>query len=120
LEREEAIRSRTPPGVAQEIWGILLAFNLIRREMENIAKQADVSPTRISFVMAMRFIRDEWLWCAVASPGAIPKKLQRLRAEVLRFVLPERRRRRVYPRAVKIKMSKFRKKRRATPRAAAK
>lgn len=57
LEREETIRSRTPASVMQEIWGILITFNLIRREMVNIAKQADVPPTRISFVTAMRFIR---------------------------------------------------------------
>lgn len=30
LDREEAIRSKTPDGVRQELWGILLAYNLIR------------------------------------------------------------------------------------------
>jgi hypothetical protein len=120
LSREETIRSRTPSGVKQEIWGILITFNLIRREMETIAAQADVPPTRISFVMAMRFIRDEWSWCAVASPGSIPAKLQRMRDNVLRFVLPERRHDRAYPRAVKLKMSKFPRKRRKSPRRSAK
>ena len=104
----------------QEIWGILITFNLIRREMENIAQQAAVPPTRISFITAMRFIRDEWSWCAVASPGSIPAKLQRMRDKVLRFVLPDRRRDRVYPRAVKLKMSKYAKKRRKTSRRSAK
>jgi hypothetical protein len=116
LQREETIRSRTPVGVIQEIWGILITFNLIRREMENIAQQAGVPPTRISFITAMRFIRDEWSWCAVASPGSIPAKLQRMRDKVLRFVLPDRRRDRVYPRAVKLKMSNYPRKRRPTPR----
>ena len=120
LEREETIRSRTPAGVMQEIWGILLTFNLIRREMENIAEQAGVEARRISFVAAMRFIRDEWSWCAHASPGSIPAKLQRMREKVLRFVLPERRSKRVYPRAVKIKMSNYAKKRRKTTRRGAK
>ena len=120
LEREETIRSRTPAGVKQELWGILLTFNLIRREMENIAEQADVEPRRISFVAAMRFIRDEWSWCAHASPGSIPMKLQRMRDKVLRFVLPKRRSERVYPRAVKIKMSNYAKKRRKMTRRGAK
>jgi len=120
LQREETIRSRTPANVMQEIWGILITFNLIRCEMVNIAKQADVPPTRISFVTAMRFIRDEWAWCAVASPGSIPAKLQRMRDKVLRFVLPQRRRERVFPRAVKIKMSNYAKKRRPTSRRSAK
>jgi len=82
LQNEETIRSRTVDGVEQELWGILLAYNLIRLDMERIAEQADVTPSRISFVAAMRFIRDEWSWCGVASPGSIPKNLQRMRDRV--------------------------------------
>ena len=110
LQNEETIRSRTVDGVEQELWGILLAYNLIRLDMERIAAQAEVPPSRISFVAAMRFIRDEWAWCAVASPGSIPKKLQRMRDRVASFVLPPRRHR-SYPRAVKVKMSNYAKKR---------
>jgi hypothetical protein len=80
--------------------------------MEQIAKEADVPPSRISFTTTMRFIRDEWNWCAVASPGSIPAKLRRMRENVLDFVLPERRRERRFPRAVKIKMSNYARKRR--------
>ncbi len=112
LDRQEAIRSRRPTGVAQELWGVALAYNLVRLEMVRIAEEADVPPTRISFVMALRLIRDEWLWCAVAKPGAIPRHLRELRAEVLRFVLSPRRSHRRYPRAVKIKMSSYPLKRR--------
>lgn len=112
LDRQEAIRSRTPAGVGQELWGIALAYNLVRLEMVRIAEEARVAPNRISFVMALRLIRDEWLWCAVASPGTIPRHLRELRAEVLHFVLPPRRSERRYPRAVKIKMSSYDLKRR--------
>jgi hypothetical protein len=111
LDREEAIRSRTPDGVRQELWGILIAYNLIRLEMERVAAAAKVEPTRISFVNAMRLICDEWLWCAIASPGAIPKHLRNLRAALTSLVLPPRRSERVYPRAVKIKMSNYPRKR---------
>lgn len=115
LEREEAIRSRTVVGVKQELWGILLAFNLVRFEMEKIAEEADVAPSRISFMAALRLIRDEWMWCAIASPGSIPKKLRRMRERVAEFVLPPRRSDRRFRREVKIKMSKFPKKRREMP-----
>lgn len=115
LEREEAIRSRTVVGVRQELWGILLAFNLIRFEMEKIAEEANVAPSRISFMAALRFIRDEWMWCAIASPGSIPKKLQRMRQRVLEFVLPPRRSDRRFRREVKIKMSSYPKKWREAP-----
>jgi hypothetical protein len=113
LEREETIRSKSPSAVEQEMWGILVAYNLIRLEMERIADEADVPPTRISFVTSLRMIRSEWEWAWVTrSPGAIPKHLQRLREDIARFVLPPRRPERSYPRAVKIKMSGYERNRR--------
>jgi hypothetical protein len=113
LDREESIRSRTPEGVRQELWGILIAYNLIRLEMEAVAVEAKVEPSRISFVGAMRLISDEWLWCAVAQPGAIPKHLRNLRSALVGLVLPVRRSERSYPRTVKIKMSNYPRKRRS-------
>lgn len=111
LERQEAIRSKTPSGVAQELWGVGLAYNLVRLEMERVAAEAGVPPTRISFIMALRLIRDEWMWSSGGSPGAIPKHLRRLREDIQRFVLPPRRAERAYPRAVKLKMSNYDRKR---------
>ena len=119
LERQEAIRSKTPKGVLQELWAVGLAYNLVRLEMQRIAKEADVPPSRISFVVSLRMICDEWLWAAATnSPGAIPKNLQRLRDELKRFILPPRRSMRSFPRAVKIKMSSYDRKRPATVRKA--
>jgi hypothetical protein len=119
LERQEALRSRKPTGVRQELWAVGLAYNLIRLEMERIAEEAGVQPTRISFRMAMRLIQDEWMWLsASSSPGAFPKHLRELREEVARFVLPERRSGRSFPRAVKIKMSSYNRKRPTSSRRA--
>jgi Insertion element 4 transposase N-terminal/Transposase DDE domain len=53
LERQEAIRSKTPAAVRQELWGIGLAYNLVRLEMERAADEAGVAPSRISFVNAL-------------------------------------------------------------------
>lgn len=111
LDREEAIRSKKREGVEQELWGILLAYNLVRLEMARVAKIAKVEPTRISFVESLRLIRDEWVWISVTSPGAIPKRLASMRANLKRYILPPRRSKRVYPRAVKIKMSNYARKR---------
>jgi hypothetical protein len=61
LDRQETIRSRTVAGVGQELWGILLAYNLIRLEMERTADDLGVEPTQISFVSAMRLICDTWV-----------------------------------------------------------
>lgn len=104
LDARATLRSKSPDTVAQEIWGILLAFNLVRLEMERIAREAGVVPTRISFVAALHMIRDEWQWLSMTrSPGAIPKHLKELRARLKRLVLPPRRSERVYPRALKHK-----------------
>ena len=117
LDREEAIRSKTRDGVEQELWGILLAYNLVRLEMARVAKAAKVEPTRISFVESLRLIRDEWAWLSVTSPGAIPKRLASMRANVKRYILPPRRPKRIYPRVVKIKMSGYDRKRPLVERA---
>lgn len=102
LEGIFVLRSRSPDGVRQELWGTLLAYNLIRLEMQAIARQANVPPRRVSFVQSLRLIRDEWLWLGdTRSPGAIPKQLARLRRELTRLILPPRRKRPIQPRHVK-------------------
>jgi Transposase DDE domain/Insertion element 4 transposase N-terminal len=111
LEREESIRSRKVGGVEQELWGLLLAYNLIRLEMQQVAREAQVPPSRISFIAAFRFIRSTLLGLVFATPGVIPKRLKHLREDIGHFVLRERRPHRHFPRAVKTKMSNFRRKR---------
>lgn len=114
------LRSQTTDRIRQEIWGILIAYNLVRLEIERIADEAEVPATRISFVAVHRMIIDEWLWCSIAAPGAIPRHLRNLRKQVKMFVLPPRRSDRHYPRAVKLKMSNYKKKRRPVETAARK
>jgi hypothetical protein len=112
LEREEAIRSKKPQGVRQELWGIGLAYNLVRLEMERAAEEAGVAPTRMSFVGALALIRNAWLvWSTPPLvPGRIPEYALDLRRHLKLLLLPERRPGRVYPRAVKIKMSAYNRK----------
>jgi hypothetical protein len=112
LAREETIRSRTPDGVRQEIWGIALAYNLVRVEMERAADEAKVEPTRISFVNALALVRYTWLISSTPplAPGKNPSRLQDLRRQLTLLVLPPRRSERAFPRAVKIKMSNYNRK----------
>lgn len=107
---EPVLRSRKVEGVQQELWGVLLAYNLVRLEMASIAKELEVSPSRISFVGCLWQIRDEMHWLANTSPGAIPKRLRDLRKDLRRFLLPARRER-SYVRVVKKKDSKYPRKR---------
>jgi hypothetical protein len=112
LAREEAIRSRTPATVRQELWAIGLAYNLVRLEMERAADEAGVPPTRISFVNALSMICHAWIvWSTPPlAPGRIPAALIDLRSRLRLLLLPERRPERSYPRVVKIKMSNYDKK----------
>jgi hypothetical protein len=109
LERREAIRSKKPAGVRQELWGIAIAYNLVRVEMEAVAAEAEVPPTRISFSTSLAMIREELLGLTLPrmTPGAVPASLKRLRRRLKRLVLPPRRAERSYPRAVKLKMSNY-------------
>ena len=106
LAREETTRSKTPRGVSQELWGLALAYNLVRLEMERIAEQAGVTPARISFKNALMHIEHAFLTLSLESAGRIPEHLRRLREDLAHFVLP-RRRQRSYPRAVKLKLSPY-------------
>lgn len=109
LNSEESIRSKTPAGVRQELWGIAIAYNLVRVEMERVAKEASLPPTRISFVASLAMIREEFMWLASprVTPGSIPASLARMRKRMKRLILPPRRPERAYPRAVKVKMSNY-------------
>jgi len=108
LEREEALRSRTPERVRQEIWGLAIGYNLVRLEMERAARKLKLPPTRISFRHSLLLVRTFLLVTAWASnPANLPRRLEDLHTEVALLVLPERRRQRSYPRAVKVKMSNY-------------
>jgi hypothetical protein len=107
LERLETIRSKSPSAVAQEMWGLLIAYNLIRLEMQRLAAEFVVPPTRISFVASLRHCVEQWHLASLASPGRIPGHLATATDRMRTFVLPPRRPERVFPRAVKIKMSNY-------------
>ena len=107
LERLESIRSKSPERVKQEVWGIAIAYNLIRQEMEASAVSLDLPPRRLSFLMSLRLIRDLFGWAAIAKPGALPKMLIGLRRKLTALILPERRTKRSFPRHIKVKMSQY-------------
>lgn len=108
LERKEALRSKKPNGVRQEIWGILLAYNLVRLMILEAAEEAGLPPTRISFKNSLHLIRT---FCTVnawmSPPGTMKTELRMLREMLAVLILPERRPERHYPRHVKIKLSRY-------------
>lgn len=109
-------RSETPKRVLQEFFGLLIAYNLVRATMAEAAVRAGISPLKISFVDAVERIQRATLKFASASTRELPYLYRELLDEIARCRLPERRHR-SYPRAVKVKMSSFPKKRSSPQRA---
>ena len=51
------LRSKTPQGVEQELWGMLLVHYAIRQLMHQAALQAEIDPDRLSFTRSLRVVR---------------------------------------------------------------
>lgn len=107
LEQEEALRSETPDHIRQELWGMAVAYNLVRREMDLLARERKLPPHRISFRTSLMLVRDLFIWAATASPGSLPKMIKQMRLDMNQLILPERRTERRYPREVKIVWSHY-------------
>ncbi|WP_220718074.1 IS4 family transposase [Agarivorans litoreus] len=108
LQNKPILRSKKAEGVYQELWGILTSYNIVRLEMAAMAKQHNVEPLRISFINALFLIMDELIWSSNSrTPGAIPKHLKTLRDNGKRLILPKKRKRPNYPRAVLKKPAKY-------------
>lgn len=107
LDRKECLRCKSPPRVAQELWGLLLTYNLVRREMLLVATAHKLSPARISFMSSLLWIANFWVMAWRTSPTNVPKHLGEFHSKLKVLFLPERRSERRYPRHVKIKMSNY-------------
>jgi hypothetical protein len=109
LRERPVLRSETPAGVVQEVYGLLLGHYVVRKLMVEAATTTGLSPRRLSFTGALKILR-----CRLPT---VPKSRRGLRqwyadlvAEVAEEVL-EARRERVNPRVIKRKMSNWPKKR---------
>jgi hypothetical protein len=109
LLKGEQLRSKQPDLIRQELWGTLLAYNLIRQEMRLMAEEMKVPPQRLSFLWLAQAIANALRFCPTETPGTIPKRLEELRTQAAHFMLPPRRVRN-YPRVVKPRPVKYPKK----------
>ncbi|WP_194945360.1 IS4 family transposase [Limnohabitans sp. DM1] len=99
------LRSKQPQLVRQELWGVLIAYTLLRRLMRQMAAHVRVEPLRMGFHVASMAIIDLLRFAPLESAGTLPKRLQLLFDQAHLFVLPPRRKR-SYPRVVKTKAAK--------------
>ena len=104
------LRSLTPAGVIQELYGILLAHYAVRVLMHEAALTVDVDPDRLSFVHALEVVRDAVAEFQLVVEEQQPALYARLLQDIATKRLPARRCR-WNARVVKRKMSNFKLKR---------
>jgi Insertion element 4 transposase N-terminal/Transposase DDE domain len=109
-QRERPVlRSQTPTGVVQELYGLLLGHYVIRVLMQAAAATKRLDPQRLSFTATLKILRCRLPECPASRRGR-SRWYRDLVGEVAEEVLPERRNR-INPRVIKRKMSNWRKKR---------
>lgn len=104
------LRSLTPVGVIQELYGVLLAHYAVRVLMHEAALTADTDPDHLSFVHALEIVRDAVPEFQMVAPSQRQALYQRLLYDIAAVRLPPRCPR-SNARVVKRKMSNFKLKR---------
>jgi hypothetical protein len=104
--RKTPIRSKSPRGVVQEIYGWLLAHWAVRSLMFRAAEQQGLSPLRLGFTGTLRVIRRAVPQFQQSAPEELPLFLSWLMAEILDCKIPPRTGR-SNPRVVKKTRAKF-------------
>ncbi len=107
LQNTLTLRSKKPELVEQELWGMLLAYNLLRFLMCQMAyDQNKVMPYQIGFKQASLFLIGQLQQLPSVAPGRVPEVMNYILDMAESFTLPERRER-SYPRAVKRRPSRY-------------
>jgi len=106
------LRSHTPLGVLQELYGLVLAHYAVRCLMATSAAQVGLDPDRLSFTQALHVLDDVLVLWPLVTPAARPAFWQHVLAEVrLPSTRLPSRRLRFNPRVLKRGQRPFRRKR---------
>lgn len=107
LETRFTLRSQLPELIKQELWGVLLAYNLLRYKMVLMAHSLKgVFPNQLSFREASSHIIFKLSQLPCMSPGNIPKVIFDIEKNAKQFVL-EGKRERSYPRVLKCSKDRY-------------
>ena len=75
LKNELTLRSKTPELVKQELWGVLLAYNLVRYMMTKMAYSLKgIWPYQLSYSNASGYIIKELMMLPHTSTGKVPER----------------------------------------------
>jgi hypothetical protein len=109
LRERPVLRSETPKGVVQEIYGLLLGHYVVRKLMFEASQEAEVPPRNLSFTSTLKILRCRLPEVPKSRPGQ-QEWYRNLLAEIGEQTL-EKRRNRINPRVIRRKMSHWEKKR---------
>jgi len=104
-------RSKRPDLVKQELYALLITYNLVRMLIREAAEEHDKDPCLISFLDSLQHIIAAAPLVTADQPDRREDKLAYLLALISDCDIDRPRRFRINPRVVKVKMSKFKRKR---------
>lgn len=100
------LRSKTPVGVVQKFYGLLIAYNAVRQLMQQAARSANIEPRQLSFIHALRIIGETIPIMRAARTEQLPFVYSCMIQHIATGRLPPPRDR-INPRVVKVKRSNF-------------
>lgn len=100
------LRARTPVRVEQEVYALLIVYQLLRTAMADAALAAGIDPDRGSFTVALNTARDQVIQAANVLADTVVDLVGAIGRQVLDQLMPERRLR-ASPRIVKRAISKY-------------
>jgi hypothetical protein len=101
------LRARTPTGIDQEIYALLVTYQLLRTAMTDATTtQPGTDPDRASFTIAWHAARDQLIQAANVIAGTVIDLAGTIGRHILAHLLPARRLR-ISPRIVKRAISKY-------------
>jgi hypothetical protein len=101
------LRARTPTGIEQEIYALLVTYQLLRTAMTDATNtQVGLDPDRASFTIAWQAARDQLVQAAGVLADTVIDLVGTIGRHVLADLMPTRRLR-VCPRVVKRAISKY-------------
>jgi hypothetical protein len=112
--QRKVLRSRTPEGVRQELYGIFLAHYAVRVLMYEAACQAGIDPDRLSFTEGMFQLCEMIPTAQIMEPGNAEHLCKRVELKIRQVILPPRLLR-VNRREVKQVYNKYKPKKRDQP-----
>lgn len=114
-QQRKVLRSKTPEGVRQELYGLFLVHYAVRVQLAQAAERVQEDPDRLSFTQGLFYLVEAIDLSTILQPASsITPLVERMQEKMARHLLPERQLR-INRREVKQVYNKFKPKKRNVP-----